>query len=211
MRPKQFTLTPQSDADGICASQTPSASGEQSLTIAGALASGGSVTLNQGHLIQVTAAGNETGRDFTITGTDYRGNTISEVVEDPNAGAVSTTKYFKTVTSVTVDDDTAGAITVGVNGQSSSNTIPLDRYQTPFNVGIGIDISNTLTYTVQHTFDNVQIDTSLDALKWFNHDDLAAQTADADGNYAFNVEAVRIIITSFTSGTLTGTLIQSGV
>lgn len=210
MRPKEITLTPQSDADGICQSQKPAAGGSQSLTINGALTSGGSATLNHGHLITITSDNADNGRTFTLTGTDFRGYALTEDVTGPNTTTVESTKYFKTITSVVVDDDTAGNITIGANGKSASQIVPLDTYQNPFNIGIGVDISATLTYTIQHTFDDVQI-SDLSTLKWFNHDDLAAKTADDDGNYAFAIRAVRTLITSFTSGTITTTFIQSGV
>ena len=45
-------------------------------------------------------------------------------------------------------------VTVGAVGVS--NPIPLDHYRDPFNVGLGAVLSDsaTLTYDVQHTFDD---------------------------------------------------------
>jgi hypothetical protein len=84
-------------------------------------------------------------------------------------------------------------------------------YVTPFNVGIGVVVSGTVNYTVQHTFDDVwATGYSAAAGNWYNHSSLAAQTANADGNYAFPVTAVRLTVNSG-SGTATMTLIQAGV
>lgn len=102
---------------------------------------------------------------------------------------------------------------VTVGGVGSSQVIPLNTYGDPFNVSIGCDISagGSLTYTVQHTFDNVQSPTfNPSTATWFSNATLVAQTTDKDGNYAFPVTAVRLTVTAWTSGTVTMTVIQAG-
>ena len=105
--------TTAADADGVCQSQTPAAGGEQDLTINGALASGGVATFVAARLITIASASDDSGRTFTVTGTDVNGNVQTETIAGP-ATTVTGTLYFRTVTQVTVDDDTAGAITVGM-------------------------------------------------------------------------------------------------
>ena len=105
--------TTAADADGVCQSQTPAAGGEQNLTINGALSSGGVATFVAARLITIASASDDSGRTFTITGTDVNGNAQTETIAGP-ATTVTGTLYFRTVTQVTVDDDTAGAITVGM-------------------------------------------------------------------------------------------------
>jgi len=105
--------TTAADADGVCQSQTPGAGGEQNLTINGALSSGGVATFVAARLITIASASDDSGRTFTITGTDVNGNAQTETIAGP-ATTVTGTLYFRTVTQVTVDDDTAGAITVGM-------------------------------------------------------------------------------------------------
>lgn len=105
------------DADGVCQSQTPAAGGEQALTINGAQASGGVATFVAARLITIASASDDSGRTFTVTGTDVNGNAQSETIAGP-ATTVTGTKYFRTVTEVLVDDDTAGAITVGMANDS---------------------------------------------------------------------------------------------
>ena len=83
----------------------------------------------------------------------------------------------------------------------------------PFSVGIGVDLSAgaTLTYTVEHTFDDVFSNTFNPATAtWFPHATLVAQTTDKDGNYISPVMAVRLNVTSFTSGTAAFTVLQQG-
>jgi hypothetical protein len=98
------------DADGICASQDPAGAGE--LTINGALASDGVATLDVPRNVTITSAGDDTGRVFTITGTDEYGEVVVENITGANAGAAAGKKAFKTVTSVEVDGNSS-AVTVG--------------------------------------------------------------------------------------------------
>tara|TARA_S200002703_G_scaffold74073_1_gene63929 strand:+ start:541 stop:1176 length:636 start_codon:yes stop_codon:yes gene_type:complete len=107
--------TDAADADGVCQSQTPAAGGSQNLTINGAKASGGVATFGAARQVTVTSAGNDAGRTFVITGTDVNGDALSESLAGPDTDTVTTTKHFKTVTQVTIDDDSAGALTVGMN------------------------------------------------------------------------------------------------
>jgi hypothetical protein len=105
--------TTAADADGVCQSQTPAAGDEQNLTINGALSSGGVATFVAARLITIASASDDSARTFTVTGTDVNGNVQTETIAGP-ATTVTGTLYFRTVTQVTVDDDTAGAITVGM-------------------------------------------------------------------------------------------------
>jgi hypothetical protein len=101
-------------------------------------------------------------------------------------------------------------IRVTVTNTQTSAPIPLDRYPTPFNVGIGCDITaGTPTYTVSYTFDDV-FASGFDAAtaKWFDHASLTAKDADADSNIAFPVTALRIAQTG--TGVTTMTVIQAG-
>lgn len=105
-------------------------------------------------------------------------------------------------------------ITVTVSSATNSTVIPMDTYQTPFSVGIGVVLSAgaSLTYTVQHTFDNVFAPGFNPAnATWYNHTTLTGQTASSNGNYAFPVTGVRLNVTPYTSGSATMTVIQSGM
>lgn len=93
-------------------------------------------------------------------------------------------------------------------GTGQSPVAPLDHYQNPFQVGIGVVVTGTVTYTIQHTFDDV-FDSAVTPT-WFNHPTLLTLSANADGNYAFPIRAIRINVTAGT-GTATATLIQAGM
>ena len=92
-------------------------------------------------------------------------------------------------------------------GTGSSNVIATDTYISPFNVGFGVVVTGSVNYTVQHTFDNPQTNPSP---TWFSHPTVAAATTSQDGNYAFPVAAIKILVNSG-AGTATMTLIQAGI
>ena len=100
------------------------------------------------------------------------------------------------------------AVTKTVTNTGTSTPILFDTYISPFNIGFGVVITGSPTYTVQHTFDDVA-DASVSPT-WFNHDDLVSETTSQDGNYAFPVTAIRINV-SVGTGTTTITAIQAGL
>lgn len=110
--------TTAANADGICESQTPTAGGAQDLTIDGAQTSGGVATFTAARFVTIASAGTDDGRTFTVTGTDVNGNAQTETITGPDTTTVTGTLYFRTVTTVSVDDDTAGAITVGMSNDA---------------------------------------------------------------------------------------------
>lgn len=105
-------------------------------------------------------------------------------------------------------------VRVTVSSQAASRVIPLDTYADPFNVGIAVVLSAgaSLTYSVQHTFDNVQAnDFNPATATWFNNSGLTAKTTSLDGNYVMPVTAIRLNVTTYSSGSATMTVIQAGM
>lgn len=100
-------------------------------------------------------------------------------------------------------------IKLTINGVQNSRAAPMDTYQNPFNVGIGAVTDGTVDYTIQHTFDDV-FNSSVTPT-WFDHPTLVSQIAEADGNYAFPVRAIRVIGNVGSTGAVTVTLIQAGM
>lgn len=91
------------------------------------------------------------------------------------------------------------------SGTGTSNWIPLDFKQSPFSVGLGCVVNGTITYDIEHTFDDVYDPTVTPVA--FKHATLVAQTTNKDGNYAFPVRAIRINNTAGTGDT-TLTILQ---
>ncbi len=105
-------------------------------------------------------------------------------------------------------------IRVTVGAVAVSNVIPLDQYISPFNVGLGVSLSAgaSLTYTVQHTFDDIWSPTFDPATaNWFSHATMVSKTTSFDGNYAYPVTAIRLNVTVWVSGTATMTAVQAGI
>jgi hypothetical protein len=96
---------------------------------------------------------------------------------------------------------------VAQTGTGSSTIIPMNLDSTPYNVGFGVVVTGTVNYTVQHTFDNPWTTASP---TWFSHPTVAAATTSQDGNYAFPVAAIKVLVNSG-SGTATMTVIQAGI
>ena len=92
-----------------------------------------------------------------------------------------------------------------LTGTGTSAWIPLDYKQSPFNVGFGVVVNGTITYDIEHTFDEV-FDSTVTPIA-FKHSSLVAQTTNKDGNYAFPIRAIRINNTAGT-GSTSVTLLQ---
>lgn len=96
--------------------------------------------------------------------------------------------------------------TVSKTGTGSSSALVMNTNQTPFNVGFGVVVSGTVTYSVQHTFDDPAVGFST----WFSHPTIAGKTDNQDGNYAFPVTGVKVLVTAG-DGTATMNLVQAGI
>ena len=96
--------------------------------------------------------------------------------------------------------------TVSKTGTGSSSALVMNTNISPFNVGFGVVVTGTVDYTVQHTFD----DPATGFTTWFSHPTVAGETANADGNYAFPVTGIKLLMNSGT-GTATLNLVQAGI
>jgi len=94
---------------------------------------------------------------------------------------------------------------ISLTGTGTTAWIPLDYKQNPFNIGFGVVVSGTITYDVEHTFDDVY-NTSITPTA-FTHDTVTAKSDSQDGNYAYPIRAVRLSNTAGT-GSTTMTLLQ---
>lgn len=200
MKPSSNTYTiTATDDDGICQSQTPGAAGN--LTLNGALIAG----IPTAQHVTVYGGSNESGKTFTIYGIDQGGQAISEILTGPNAGTVTSVLNYKTVTRVAVSAATTGAIKVGVVATLETPWVPLDIHVPQFNVGYQVDIT-TATFELQGTLDSVQ-DPTITPLE---NTLVASGTIDIAGNITGPVAAIRLKVSSWTSGTITFKIIQVG-
>ena len=196
----------------------------QTLSGAGALALNGSyVNLGSGVAVMpnatavkvtVNGAGNNSGVNFTITGTNQNNSLTVETIPGANNGTVTTTNYFLTVQSVTASAATDGAVSVGTSALASSAWVNYDTWSLS-QVSIQVDVLGVANFTVQQTLDDPNSPTSpvppID-MQWVNHPDvnLVNGTATAQSNYGYVPAYSRVLLNSG-SGSLRATFIQSGV
>ncbi len=200
------------DADGICTSQTPAGAGN--LILNGALTSIKPDTgarewiADAPRLVTITSAGNDTGKNFTITGI-AAGIATSETLAGANATAKAFVTVWDKIISISVDAATAGAVTVGTTAVVQTPWYPTDIMQVPFNASIFVMLTSaTVVYSVQHTPDDVQ-DLSVTP-RTLPNSDLTSKTANGDTNYFVPVSAVRCSMTGFTAGSLDFIVEQAG-
>lgn len=185
------------DADGIATSQ--SLAGAGSLTLDGVLVTGGIATLDYARQISITSAGNDSGITFTVTGTDFNDKALSETITGGNVAAVETTGYFKTVTDIAGSGATASTVTAGTVDEASSQIVPLNGDHSSTAATLVVDVTGTINYTTQQTFDDLQTEVlSSQSAAWFDVD--ASQTADLVSAATVGATGVRLIVNSYTSG-----------
>ena len=96
---------------------------------------------------------------------------------------------------ISVSEASAGTV------NSATSWIPTDIHQTPFNIGFAVTKlgGGNVTFRIQHTFDdifNANATAQTGGVQVFTHPDFTAATVSKDGNYAYGVRAVRMLIVS---------------
>lgn len=209
-RPTTLTFTfATADANGICTSQTATATGGSNLTINGALATGGVATMDAPRHVSITATGNNSTKTFTFTGTDRFGTAITEALSGPTGGLVAGTKNFSTVTNVAIDAASAGAVIVGSANAAETQWIPLNRYTPEKSITVDLTATASLTYGVQWTNDDVQASgfQENDATA-FADGTITGKSADFMKTDSIPARALRVAVTGHSAGGGTITVVQ---
>lgn len=164
--------------------------------------------------IVLTSSGIDTGVNFTITGTDVNNAPQSEVLAGASATAATSVLVYKTVSSITASGATAGTLIVGTSAVSATAWVRLDEWA--FNgIGVQSDVSGTVNYTIQTTYDDPNSPTSPvgpSSVSWINSSDTAAvgATGGIQTSFTYIPTYARVLLNSG-SGTVTTTFVQSGV
>lgn len=206
-------------ANAICLSQQPSAGGIQTLTLNGASVSDGVATLDVNRRVLITSSSDDSARIFTITGTNRYG-AVTETVTGVNTTAYTVYDY-ETITSITVDDDTAGNIKIGTNGIASTAWIPCEIDKQVFSVSVWTSVTSgaSLTYTIECTPilltnqpTTMNPYTVSDNNYWnvpsryiYPTDDTTMVEASTSlkSNFAYPTDGVRLTLNTFSSGSVT--------
>lgn len=145
------TLTKQlaaANVQAVCNSQALVAAGN--LVINGVDAVAGVAVLDTARRILITSAGNDSGINFTVTGTSHGGSPIAETLAGGNAVAVATAQDFLTVTQVAASGAVATTVEVGTNSTGSTRWYVPNYHITPFEVAVAFELlSGAGTFSVE--------------------------------------------------------------
>lgn len=153
MRSVPVTVGPLVTASANAIALSQSLAGALPVIINGALSSVGVATLDKARRIAITSAGNDSGITFTISGTDWANNLVTEVLTGANIAAANSILDYLTITSIVTSGATAAAITVGTTAIAGSPWIRFDEYAFGPSA-IQFSVSGTANFTFQHTQDD---------------------------------------------------------
>ena len=130
---------------------------------------------------------------------------VQHTFDDPGPDRrhlVSVSRAATVATVVDTDHRLSVGDSVTITGSGSTT---LDGV---FDVATVVD-ANTYTYTVANSGPTTdQTNTYAVSLRVYTHAVIVGQTGRIDGNYAFPVQAVRLVVTAFTSGKVDLTILQ---
>ena len=185
-------------ATGVAASQGP-VTGGASFTLNGSLVVNGVAIMDVARQVIITSAGNDSAITFTITGTNWFGVPISEVLTGANIGVATSVNSYKTVTKIVANSTTASTVTAGTNGVASSPPI-VQSLGSGENASLFVQVTGTVNYSVFQTFDNPFVANPDAACVWVAVvAGLTAQTANATATISQPAMAYKLVINSNTA------------
>jgi hypothetical protein len=221
MRPRTVTVGPLAlaDDDNIFTSATPSGAGN--ITLAGDLVTGTVATMDTPRRVLLTTGSDESSKTLILTGTNRDGQVISETFTGASLNATTTASGYDyaTVTSVHVSAAFTGALKVGTNGVGSTRWLQLNFDAQPFNVGIAVEVTGTVNYTVQSTYDEIMGHYDPGGINpiWVTpgvpvtfDDPVGGSIASDEFQLLTPVNAVRVTLNSG-SGSISAVIIQAGI
>ena len=119
-----FITAAAADPNGI--STVATISGAANLAINGALADGGSVTMDCPRNVTILSAADDSGITFTVTGTDESGTAITEVITGADSTTATGSSFFQTVTQIATSGSSTGNVSAG-SGTSCAGVISAAR------------------------------------------------------------------------------------
>lgn len=174
------------DTDGIATATIGTGAGPWVPDVASGAADG------LGHLITITqtTSTNHSAKTAIITGTNANDQPQTETaLALPNgAVTVTSTKYFKTVTSIAISA-TIGADTMTVGWAVDAvspwkSVVEHNEFRNGFNMGIGCTITSTPNYSVQFTYDGTGV---------FTHATITGKTTNFSAQQAYPVGSIRLL------------------
>lgn len=215
MRP--ITLNVNLDAASttkVAAAQTVLINAALTLTAA---ATAGIDSSGAARILLITTTEDDSSGNLVIVGTDADGNSITETIAMPNSTTKSSTKAYKTVTSITTTIAITANISIGTIGSTLSaisKTLPLNYYAQA-GATVACIHTGTIVYTIQETYDPILVNGTTSAT-WFsgslNNDTqntsgsgtvganlVSISSADARSQLDAGVTGIRVSIASYNS------------
>jgi hypothetical protein len=162
---------------------------------------------------------NNSGVNFTITGTDQYNTATTEVLAGPNANTVTSAHKYHTITSI-VPDGEFFPMSMGTGSTGIIQWLYLNQTQNPPNTVIQVDVTGTINYSVTQTLDGqgayVQSGGSYSYVQNITPASFAVvaalttATTDQIYNLATAATGLQTIINSSTGGSLIFTVQQPG-
>lgn len=166
--------------------------------------------------ILFTFAGDASAAVFTVTGTDWNGQLVTEDVAGTNGGTVYTIYDYKGSITASSSAAVASNVSIGTNGIASSRPAFLDVYANGDTYVQATPSSSGISYTIQLAGDDPSRGVAYTAVNWINSGTSAlvaattAQTAVQNGVPTM----MRVLINnagSDTAATVSVNLNQSGM
>lgn len=126
---------------------------------------------------------------------------VQHTMDDPGPDGRRVVSIARTTTVATVTDKGKSGLGHGLavgDGLVIESGSPTFATETA-DVASVIDL-NTYTYTVPNSGATADPSARLSSFRVFDHPLLTGLTARLDGNYAFNIQAIRLKVTAYTSG-----------
>lgn len=99
---------------------------------------------------------------------------------------------------------------ISQTGVGTSAPFPVDWRQQNFQITLICEAVGTVTYTIEHTADNIIDGRETATPVWMPHATLAAKTTTAEGNYTSPITAFRVNVTAGTGTVKVRFVQQSG-
>jgi hypothetical protein len=114
-------------------------------------------TSGAARIVLITTTSNVTAVNYTIVGKDADGNSITETAALPNSTTASSTNAYASISKFSVNGAVAANMSVGTTNAVLSAlgpTVVCDNYART-GASIVTEVTGTIVYTVQETFDNI--------------------------------------------------------
>jgi len=167
MRPVTLTINLNATSTTkVAAAQTISSAGTLTLAAAAsAIDSSGAA-----RILLITTTENDSSVNYTVVGKDADGNSITETSTLPNNTTKSSSLAYASVSSISLSAGITANMSVGTIGttlSAYSKAIPLD-WREWVGSTVVTEVTGTIVYTVQETFDDILGTTATSKASWFN-------------------------------------------